>query len=151
MSFEIICFNERPEMKERMADWFCEKWGIPRAEYIKSMDESLCTEKAYPKWYVAVENGDIIGGIGVIENDFHDKKELYPNVCALYVEKENRNRGIAGNLINRVCVDMSNKGIKTLYLVTDHTSFYEKYGWEYYCDVTCYGETKPSRMYIHKT
>ena len=31
--------------------------------------------------------------------------------------------------------DMAAKGINTLYLITEHTSFYERYGWEYLCMV----------------
>ena len=34
-----------------------------------------------------------------------------------------------------ICKDMAAKGIGTLYLITEHTSFYERYGWEYLCMV----------------
>ena len=39
------------------------------------------------------------GGAGVIENDFHDRKDLTPNVCAVYVEEHCRCQGIAGKLL----------------------------------------------------
>ena len=93
---------------------------------------------------------NIIGGLGVIENDFHDRKDLSPNVCAVYVEEACRCQKIAGQLLNVVCTDMNAMGIDTLYLVTDHTSFYERYGWEFLCMVQGDGEPEPSRMYIHK-
>lgn len=32
-------------------------------------------------------------------NDFHDRKNLTPNVCALYVEESCRNQGIADKLL----------------------------------------------------
>ena len=92
----------------------------------------------------------IIGGMGVIENDFHDRKDLAPNVCAVYTEEEYRCNGIAGALLNYVCDDMNTKGITTLYLSTDHTSFYERYGWEFFCMVQGDGELEMSRMYVHK-
>ena len=57
--------------------------------------------------------------------------------------------GIAGALLNFVCADMNARGISTLYLVTDHTSFYERYGWQFYCMVQGDGEEEPSRLYIH--
>ncbi len=38
-------------------------------------------------------------------------------------------------------------GIPALYLLTDHNSFYERYGWEFLCMVQGEGETEPSRMY----
>lgn len=34
-------------------------------------------------------------------------------------------------------------------LVTDHTSFHERYGWQFYCMVQGDGEEEPSRLYIH--
>ncbi|MGM9643471.1 MAG: GNAT family N-acetyltransferase, partial [Eubacteriales bacterium] len=98
---------------------------------------------------LAIENDKIIGGLGVIENDFHERKDLSPNVCAVYVEKDKRGNGIAGALLNFACIDMLEKGIDTLYLVTDHTSFYERYGWEYLCDVRG-DDGDYTRMYIHK-
>lgn len=99
---------------------------------------------------MALENGEIIGGLGVIANYFHNRKDLTPNVCAVYTEKEKRGNGIASALLSFVCADMKEKGISTLYLVTDHTSFYERYGWNFFCMVQGDGEPDMSRMYIHR-
>lgn len=96
-----------------------------------------------------MESDRIIGGLGVIENDFHDRKDLAPNVCALFVEEDKRCNGVAGTLLNYVCTDMKEKGFAPLYLVTDHTSFYERYGWEFLCMVKGDGEADMLRMYIH--
>ena len=46
---------------------------------------------------------------------------------------------------------MEERGVGTLYLLTDHTSFYERYGWEFYCMVRGDGEEGLSRMYIHRS
>ena len=86
----------------------------------------------------------------MIENDFHDRKDLTPNVCAVYVEEEFRCRGIARKMLETVCRDMKEKGIDTLYLITDHDSFYERYGWEFYCMVQGDGEEEMTRMYVHR-
>ena len=147
---EIIKLRENPEKKEEMARWFHEKWGIPLEAYMESMDECLAKKSGVPQWYVATQDGKIVGGLGVIENDFHDRKDLAPNVCAVYVEEEHRCKGIAGRLLNFVCEDMRGFGIEPLYLVTDHTGFYERYGWEFLCMVQGDGEPDMTRMYIHK-
>lgn len=115
------------------------------------MGACLKQEAPVPQWYAALENGEIIGGLGVIENDFHDRKDLTPNVCAVYVEEAHRCRGIAGKLLDLVCRDMQGFGIDTLYLVTDHTAFYERYGWRFLCMVQGDGEPEPTRMYVHRT
>ena len=150
MSYTIVNLIDMPEIKERAAQWFHEKWGIPREAYLESMEESPSGKSAVPQWYLAIEDGRIIGGMGVIENDFHDRKDLAPNVCAVYTEADRRGRGVAGAVLNYVAEDMKARGIDTLYLITDHTSFYERYGWEFLCMVQGDGESEPSRMYIHK-
>lgn len=150
VSYRIIRLKDKPEMKERAARWFHEKWGIPLNAYLESMDECLAEGNPVPQWYVAMEDNRMIGGLGVIENDFHDRKDLAPNVCAVYTEEDRRRRGVAGALLHYVCADMKEKGIDTLYLVTDHIGFYERYGWEFYCMVQGDGEAEMSRMYIHR-
>ena len=53
-------------------------------------------------------------------------------------------------LLGLACRDMAQLGDPTLYLLTDHTAFYERYGWEYLCPVRGDGEEQDSRMYIHR-
>lgn len=148
MEYKVIRLVDRPELKERAARWFHGKWGIPLEAYAESMAACLAMKSAVPQWYLAMEEDQIIGGLGVIENDFHDRKDLSPNVCAVYTEEAKRGRGVAGALLDKVCTDMKERGIDTLYLVTDHTSFYERYGWEFLCMVQGDGEPQMSRMYM---
>ena len=101
------------------------------------MREPAAGRSAVPQWYAALDGaGNIIAGAGVIENDFHDRKDLFPNLCALFVEEPYRRRGIAGELLNFARKAMRCAGIQKLYLVTEHTSFYEQYGWRYITDAT---------------
>lgn len=146
---QIIKIKDHSEMLDTAATWFHQKWGIPKEAYVESMEESL-QEDAVPQWYVMMKDEKIIAGLGVIENDFHDRKDLTPNVCAVYVEEEYRGQRLAGEMLRFVCEDMKAKGIDTLYLLTDHTGFYERYGWEFFCMVQGDGEEEMSRMYIHK-
>ena len=152
MSWEIWNLRERRSLGEldQAAAWFHEKWGIPLAAYQESMAECIEGKGPVPQWYVAVDGGVVIGGLGVIENDFHDRKDLTPNVCAVYVEEAYRCQGIAGALLEHACADMAGLGVDTLYLLTDHTSFYERYGWEFFCMAQGDGEEVPSRMYVRK-
>lgn len=151
MEYNIVRLSEHPEYKTDMAKWFSAKWGIPESAYQESMEQCLTGDKPYPEWYVVIsDENSIIAGLGVIENDFHDRKDLYPNVCAVYTEPEWRGKGIAGVLLKRVCRDMAYAGINTLYLLTPHESFYERYGWEYLCMAQGEGDTEKSRVYVHK-
>lgn len=150
MEYKIVKLQKHPEMTETASCWFHEKWGIPQEAYRESMEESLKNASPVPQWYVVMAEEAIVGGLGVIENDFHDRTDLTPNVCAVYVEESCRKQGIAGRMLNFVCEDFKEKGIETLYLLTDHDSFYERYGWQFYCMAQGDGEEEMSRMYVHR-
>lgn len=113
MRYRIIKLAENESLIEQASEWFHQKWKIPKAAYIESMKECVENTHSIPQWYVIMNGGTIIAGLGVIENDFHDRKDL-------------------------------------IYLVTDHTSFYERYGWEFLCMVQGDGEPEMTRMYIHQ-
>lgn len=146
---KYVILRDRPELKDEAAEWFHNNWGVPKEAYLECMDDYLSGETEYG-WYVCLDGDKIVGGLGVIENDFHDRKDLAPNVCAVYTDEEYRSKGIAGKLLNLVVEDMKAHGISPLYLVTDHTSFYERYGWEYFCRAQGDGEPEPTRVYIHR-
>lgn len=145
----ILPLRAHPEWHARAAAWFGEKWGIPTQEYRQSLAEAQRTQAAVPRWYLAVDGARIAGGVGVIENDFHPRKDLRPNVCALFVEPPYRGRGLAGALLRTACREMRALGEPTLYLLTDHTDFYERYGWRYLCPVQADGDPAPCRVYVH--
>ena len=90
MSLELVRLTDRPQLKEQAAQWFHQKWGVPLAAYQESMEQCLSARSPVPQWYLAMEGERIVGGMGVIENDFHDRKDLSPNVCAVYTEPDCR-------------------------------------------------------------
>ena len=144
-----ITLRDRPDLKETAAEWFSEKWGVPKEAYLRCMDEYLDHRTEYG-WYLCLYGDRIVGGLGVIDNDFHEREDLTPNICAVYTEEEYRNMGIAGTLLNMAVEDLRSKGISPVYLVTDHTDFYERYGWEFLCPVREKYGSGMTRMYIHR-
>ena len=147
--YAYLTLRERPALMDALAAWFHEKWGVPKEAYLACMTAYLGGETEYG-WYFCLEGERIVGGLGVIDNVFHDRKDLTPNVCAVYTEESCRGQGIAGRLLTMAVEDMRAKGISPLYLVTDHTGFYERYGWEFYCLAQGDGESEPTRLYIHR-
>lgn len=147
--YSYMTLRDNPELADAAAQWFHSKWGVPKEAYLECMRQYLSGETEYG-WYLCMDADRIVGGMGVIENDFHDRKDLFPNVCAVYTEDSHRKQGIAGDLLNMVVKDLRSKGISPVYLVTDHTGFYERYGWEFYCLAQGDGEPEPTRLYIHR-
>lgn len=124
--------RDHPAWLPAAAAWFSDKWGIPPEAYAASMTKGLRPGVAVPQWYIVVgETGKIVAGAGVIDNDYHDRKDLSPNLCALFVEEPCRGRGLARRLLDTVRWDLGRAGFLWVYLVTDHTSFYERCGWRF--------------------
>lgn len=146
--YQYITLRDKKELMHDAANWFCNKWGIPCEAYLECMESYLNNKTEYG-WYLALDGEQIIGGLGVIENDFHNRKDLTPNICAVFVEESYRSQGIAGRLLDMAVEDLRIKGISPVYLLTDHTGFYERYGWNFLCMVQGDGESEMSRMYIH--
>lgn len=144
---QVSCLRTSPSLLDKASRWFSDKWGIPAEAYRESITDCINRKTNIPQWYIVLsEEGEIIAGAGVIENDFHDRKDLMPNLCALFVEESYRNRGIAKSILDFVRNDLKKMGILKLYLVTDHTALYEKCGWKFLTMVV--GDDQiPMRLY----
>lgn len=163
--------REEPELARPSAVWFSGKWGVPEEAYLESMEvcvrngrkllsaenpgasavRSFSPSLRIPQWYAILDKQhEIIAGAGLISNDFHNRPDLTPNLCALFVEEPWRNRGIAKYLLNLIRREAACLGFSRLYLVTDHTDFYEKCGWEFLTMVLD-EDGMPERMYTAST
>lgn len=148
---KLIKLRDNIEYTDNAAEWFSSKWDIPAEAYLESIRDCTDRKGAIPQWYIVVDNDDIIiAGAGVIENDFHDREDLSPNLCALYVEKNNRKLGIAKRILDFVRKDLGGMGVEKLYLVTDHNDFYEKCGWSFYV-MAADNDGLPTRLYVADT
>ena len=147
--YVFLPLRERPELMDAAADWFHSKWGVPKEAYLACMRAYLGGETEYG-WYLCLDGERIVGGLGVIENDFHDRKDLSPNICAVFTEDEHRCRGIAGKLLNLAVEELRAKGISPVYLLTDHTGFYERCGREFFCPARGDGKEPPHPMQTHR-
>ncbi len=145
----FVSLREAPELKDRAAEWFHAKWGVPKEAYLARMEAYLSGDSAYG-WYLCLDGDQIAGGLGVVENDFHDRADLTPNICAVYTEAQYRGRGVAGWLLDVAVEDLRAAGVSPVYLLTDHVGFYERYGWEYLCVTRQGDDPEPSRVYVHR-
>jgi ribosomal protein S18 acetylase RimI-like enzyme len=88
--------------------------------------------------------------LGVIENDFHKREDLTPNICAVFVADEYRGQGIARKLMDHACEELVKHGITDVYLITSHTDFYERCGWTFYGMIE-EDDGNLARAYQHKS
>jgi len=113
------------------------------------MTHGLDPDNPLPQWYLLIDGDEVIGGCGLITNDFISRMDLYPWLCALYIKPEHRGKGYTRLLVKRCQQDMA-PYYQQLYLSTDHESLYEKLGFTYVGDGYNPWNSK-SRIYQIKT
>lgn len=120
-------------MLERFIAWFQDKWASEDSKmvYRDCMEHCPGAAAPLPQWYLLLEGEEISGGAGLIVNDFISRGDLWPWVCALYVEEDRRGRGYGKLLLDRAEADAAALGFERLYLCTDHVGYYERYGYGY--------------------
>lgn len=129
----VINVKKQPEYRNRAIKYFQDKWASSESlkVYEDSISRSIKTASPLPIWYLLEEQGRIIGCCGVITNDFISCMDLYPWLCALYIEEDMRGRSLGKMLIDQAITDSRLAGFKSIYLCTDHTNYYEKYGFTF--------------------
>ena len=130
---EVISVREHPERVEEAIAYFQEKWASEesKAIYDDCIRHSLTASGFLPQWYLLYQEEEIIGCTGVISNDFISRMDLYPWLCALYVEEKYRGHAYGKYLLERAKEDTRAAGYTRLYLCTDHVGYYEKYEFHY--------------------
>lgn len=130
---EVISVREKPEHMERIIKYFQSRWANESSMkvYEDCIEQCIKTDSPLPHWYILEDMGKIVGGAGLITNDFISRMDLYPWICALYIEEEYRGHRYANLLMEKAKEDAKAGGFKFVYLCTDHIGYYEKFGFEH--------------------
>lgn len=130
---KIISIKENPEFMNQAIKYFQSKWASEESMMLYEDSITHCTDpsNSLPQWYLLMEDEKVIGCAGLITNDFISRMDLYPWVCALYIEQEHRGNEYGAILLEKAKTDAKNGGFNNLYLCTGHIGYYEKYEFEY--------------------
>ena len=105
----IQSIRENPELAELGIAYFQSKWNSVRPEmYQDAIMHSLQAPGDLPQWYLLFKEDRIIGCVGLIPNDFISRMDLYPWLCALFVDEEERKQGY-GKLLNDCVAEATKK------------------------------------------
>lgn len=129
---KIISIRKNKEYKDIAISYISSKWpSVSKVIYENSINHSIDSPSLLPQWYLLEKDEEIIGCAGLITNDFISRMDLYPWICALYIEEKHRGSSYGSLMLERVKEDSLKLGFDNLYLATDITEYYEKYGFTY--------------------
>lgn len=130
---EVWSVRERPEKVGEFISYFQEKWAdaYSGAMYRDCLLHTPGAPGPLPQWYLLREGGRTLGCAGLIPNDFISRADLWPWLCALYIEPEARGKGMGGVLIRHAEEACRCLGFPSLYLTTDLQGYYERYGYSF--------------------
>lgn len=132
-NMRIISVRESPEYKDKVIKYFQSKWASNESfmVYENCVSHCITTKNPLPQWYLLMEGDEIIGCAGLITNDFISRMDLYPWMCALYIEESHRGNSYGALLLEKAKEDARKGGFSHLYLCTGRIGYYEKYGFHY--------------------
>lgn len=128
----IISVRKNPGYADPAIAYIQSRWPqVSPIMYEDCIRHCLSADAPLPQWYLLLRGEEIIGCAGLITNDFISRGELYPWICALYVEEKHRGRAYGALLLEEGKADCARLGFADVYLATDHIGYYEKYGFNY--------------------
>ncbi len=135
------------------AQYFSDVWGgssNQRFYYDAMLHSYHGDDKGIPRFYLMLKNHRIIGCYALIINDFISRHDLTPWLAALYIDEAHRGQALGSRLLAHGLREARRSGYNTVYLTTDHDSYYEQYGWTRLQD-GCEPSGAPTRIYMKRT
>lgn len=102
----------------------------------------MLRENRFTGWeavFAAMQDDEIIGYCTFLQTDYYPENRYWPWISSIFVDEKHRGQGVCGMLIEAAIDYARSCGFKTVYIPSDMTGFYERYGFRKIDELTNYG------------
>ena len=102
----------------------------------------MLRENRFTDWeapFAAVLNGEIIGYCTFLRTDYYPDNRYWPWISSIFVGESYRGQGVCGLLIETAIRYAREQGFTRVYIPSDMTGFYERYGFRKIDELINYG------------
>ena len=129
----ILSIREHPDYRDIAIGYFQQNWkSVWPIIYEDAISHAIDAKNDLPQWYLLEKENEVIGCAGLVTNDFISRGDLYPWVCALYIEENERGYAYISVLLNKAKNDFIKFGFRNLYLCFYYNGIYEIFGFKYF-------------------
>ncbi|NMM64578.1 GNAT family N-acetyltransferase [Clostridium sp. P21] len=126
---------DHKEHIDTVTNWLWKEFGKENnREFFESIIKNSLIKDKLPLTFIALEDNELVGTIGLWRSDLVSRQDLFPWLSALFVKEDCRGKRIGQKLQNFLVEYCREAGYKELFLYTDLCNYYEKTGWEYLDD-----------------
>lgn len=136
--FIIFIIEHLADHKEyigTVTNWLWKEFGNENNyDFFQSIIKNSLIKNKLPLTFIALEDNELVGTIGLWRSDLMSRQDLFPWLSALYVKENFRGKRIGQKLQKFLVEYCREAGFTELFLYTDICNYYEKTGWEYLQD-----------------
>ncbi len=117
---------------EKAVHYIHDKWGS-KDNYLFYKDaifNSTDDKGKLPKFFLMLEEDEIIGCYALLVNDIISRQDLLPWFACLFIEETHRGNRLCQVMFDHAETEVRAGGYNVMFLTTDHAGLYEKFGWE---------------------
>jgi len=140
---------EFPEFTNEVSYWIWSEWHKKEGtslDDIKFRTEHSQGRVDIPQTFIALYNNELIGTVSLWNNERAFTQNLRPWLACLFVKNQFRKQGVGKVLQSFAIQKAKAMGYNKLYLMTEHTGYYEKLGWKFLENAPL-GRNESNRIY----
>lgn len=129
-----------PQYIPTIVEWLYNEWGNNNRIFWESWITSSTQVYDIPKTYILFVNNNVVGTYSLWRCDLQSRQDLFPWFGGLYVDSNYRGRYYNGKKLGEILQCHAISELKRLhytdaYLFTSKsTEYYNRNGWENFCD-----------------